>query len=288
MNVLIPKDVPLSAYSEYVKNYTLLTKGTGKLFLFSADHKIEHLDKDFRGAAVSQEIHTPEHLFKIASTANVGGMATQLGLIARYGSAYSKIPYIIKLNSKTPLIPIEEKDPLSRILWTVKDVVDFQKSSGLTVTGIGVTVYLGSTYEDLMLEQAAQAVFQAHQQGLLAIIWMYPRGKAILHPTDPELLAGAVGVAACLGADFVKIHAPEATKDATRAQLLRTIVEAAGNTKVVTAGGSFKDPAQLMASLKEDMIIGGTAGAAIGRSIFQHTLKDALEVCNSIARCIYT
>ncbi len=288
MNVLIPKDVPLSAHSEYVKNYTLLTKGTGKLFLFSADHKIEHLDKDFRGSPISQEIHTPEHLFKIASTANIGGMATQLGLIARYGSAYSKIPYIIKLNSKTPLIPIDEKDPLSRILWTVKDVIDFQKSSGLTVTGIGVTVYLGSTYEDLMLEQAAQAVFQAHQQGLLAIIWMYPRGKAILHPIDPELLAGAVGVAACLGADFVKIHAPEATKDATRAQLLRTIVEAAGNTKVVTAGGSFKDQAQLIATLKEDMTIGGTAGAALGRSIFQHTLKDALEVCNSVARCIYT
>ena len=283
----IPKDVPLNRHAEFMKNYTLLTKATGNLFLFSADHKMEHLDTDFQGPDLPPEIHKPHHLFEIANRSPIGGMASQLGLIARYGSQYPDITYVPKLNSKTNLVPLEKHEPLSRLLWTVDDVIAFKKSSGLTIAGIGVTVYLGSTYEDLMLEQAAQAVFQAHQEGLVAILWMYPRGSAVTDETDPHLLAGAVGVAACLGADFVKIHPPKATKDTSRAELLRTVVEAAGTTKVISAGGSFKNAAELLKNIKEEMAIGGISGAAIGRSLFQHSLKDAVEVSRALSRCIY-
>lgn len=287
MNAPIPLDVPLAAHAEYSKNYTLLTKGTGNLFLFSADHKIEHLDRDFTGPHIPQEAHSPQHLFEIASQAPIGAMATQLGLIAHYGSTYPTIPYVIKLNSKTPLVSIAQKDPLSSLLWTVENVSAFKKSSGLTIAAIGITVYIGSIYEDLMLAQAAQAVLHAHQEGLLAIIWMYPRGTAINNETDPELLAGAVGIAACLGADFVKIHAPEATEHKTRAELLKIIVEAAGKTKVIIAGGACRDSAELVTQVGEDIAHAGTSGAAIGRSIFQHSLKDALDICQSLSDSIY-
>jgi DhnA family fructose-bisphosphate aldolase class Ia len=287
MIVPIPKDVPLELHQEFLKNYTILTKGTGKLFLFSADHKIEHLDNDFTGPQIPPEVHNPQHLFEIAKHAPIGAMATQLGLIARYGSYYPTIPYVIKLNSKSSLIPLEEKDPFSRVLWSVQDVIHFRRSSQLIIPAIGITVYLGSLYEDIMLEQAAQAVFQAHQMGLIAIIWMYPRGKNISDETDPKLLAGAVGVAACLGADFVKIHTPKYSQQATRSDLLKNIVEAAGTTKVITAGGSLRDHEELITILKEDITLAGISGAAIGRSIFQHTLKEALGVCHALAQCIY-
>ncbi len=285
--ICIPKDVRLDRHAEFMKNYTLLTKATGNLFLFSADHKMEHLDEDFHGGHLPPEVHDPQHLFDIANQSPIGGMATQLGLIARYGCQYPDITYVIKLNSKTNLIPLEKRDPLSRFLWTINDVMAFKKSSGLTIAGVGITVYLGSTYEDLMLEQAAQAVFQAHQAGLVAILWMYPRGSAVRDESDPYLLAGAVGVAACLGADFVKIHPPTTTKDMNRAELLRTIVEAAGTTKVISAGGSFKDPNELLKDIDEAMAVGGISGAAIGRSIFQHSLKDAVELSRALARSIY-
>ncbi len=280
-SINIPADVPRYARAEFRKNYTLLTHSTGNLFLFSADHKIEHLDRDFHGPQVDKAAHDPHHLFSIASQAPIGGMVTQLGLIARYGKLHPQVTYIAKLNSKTNIIPRSEKDPLSRLLWTVDDVMDFKESSGLTIAGVGITVYLGSEYEDIMLEQAAQAIFQAHQQGLVAILWMYPRGKAVADENDPHLLAGAVGVAASLGTDFVKIHPP------SQVDLLSFIVQAAGSTKVIIAGGKYKDEKTLLSDIK-GYIKQGAAGAAIGRSIFQHSLQDAVALSTSIADIIYS
>ncbi len=105
MSLTIPADVPVHAHDEFRKNYTLLTRDTGNLFLFSADHKIEHLDTDFHGPNVDPAAHDPHHLFSLASKGDIGGMATQLGLIARYGNQYPDITYVAKLNSKTNLIP---------------------------------------------------------------------------------------------------------------------------------------------------------------------------------------
>jgi fructose-bisphosphate aldolase / 6-deoxy-5-ketofructose 1-phosphate synthase len=281
----IPADVPVSAYREFRKNYTLLTHATGNLFLFAADHKIEHLDADFHGPHVHKAAHDPHHLFSLAQQSPSGGMATQLGLIAQYGLHYPSVTYVAKLSSKTNIIPLSQKEPFSPLLWTVDDVIAFKKSSNLTIAGIGITVYLGSYFEDRMLEQAAQTIFQAHQQGLVAIVWMYPRGKAVLDATDPHLIAGAVGVAASLGADFVKIHPPHST-NASTADLLRSIVEAAGNTKVICAGGTYTEKEALLEKIHTYMA-SGVAGVAIGRSLFQHSLPDAVSLAKKIAQLVY-
>ncbi len=283
MSFTIPADVPVHARDEFRKNYTLLTRGTGNLFLFSADHKIEHLDSDFHGPDIDLAAHDPHHLFSIADKGSIGGMATQLGLIARYGNQYPDITYVAKLNSKTNIIPRYQKDPHSKLLWTVDDVLKLKQ---LTIAGIGVTVYLGSEYEDVMLPQAAQAVFEAHQQGLVAILWLYPRGIAIVNETDPDLIAGAVGVAAALGADFVKIHAPTAKDETTCLELLKFITQAAGNTKVIVAGGAYKDEKKLITEVKEHMKA-GVSGAAIGRSLFQHSLEDAVKLTEKLSKVIY-
>ncbi len=284
---LIPADIPLSQRGEFCKNYTAITFGTNRLFLFAADHKIEHLDADFCGPDIDPAAHDPEHIFKIAATARIGALATQLGLIARFGSQYSHINYIAKLNSKTNLLPSSQKDPLSRQLWSIEDVVTFKEQSKLSICGIGLTIYLGSEYEDLMLSQAAEAVFNAHQHGLIAILWIYPRGKAIKDETDGALLAGATGVATCLGADFVKIHPPTPTSTATSAELLRLAVQAAGNTRVICAGGKMCGSEKLLKEVRDQLTIGKTAGAAIGRNIYQHSLEDAVTLANALSSLIY-
>ena len=96
-----PLTVPPAKIAAYLKNYELATKKTGRLFLFAGDQKVEHLNDDFFGKNVNPEDNDPEHLFKIANAARIGVFATQLGLIARYGANYNKIPYLVKLNSKT-------------------------------------------------------------------------------------------------------------------------------------------------------------------------------------------
>ena len=105
--MLIPADVPPYKRHEFRTNYLTLTKGTERLFLFAADHKIEHLDKDFYGPSIDPAAHDPKHLFSIAQQPWIGGFATQLGLAARYGHQHPGIQYLIKLNSKTNLVPLD-------------------------------------------------------------------------------------------------------------------------------------------------------------------------------------
>ena len=285
--IFIPADVPLNVHAEFRENYLALTHGKGRLFIFAADHKIEHLDADFFGPGIDPAAHDPEHIFKIASSAPIGGLATQLGLIARFGPAYPSINYIAKLNSKTNLLPASYKDPVSRQLWSIDDVVSFKKQSRLSICAIGLTAYIGSAYEDIMLAQAAEAVYKAHQHGLVAILWIYPRGKAIKNETDALLLAGATGVAACLGADFVKIHPPTPTDAQSSAQLLKLAVQAAGNTKVVCAGGKQHSAEKLLQDVRDQLTIGGSSGAAIGRNIYQRSLEDAVKLANELSSLIY-
>ena len=94
----IPADVPAHKKEEFQKNYTALTHNTNRLFIFSCDQKIEHLNADFYGPAIDSADNNPEHLFYVASHATIGGMATQLGLIAQYGKQYPYVNYIVKLH----------------------------------------------------------------------------------------------------------------------------------------------------------------------------------------------
>jgi fructose-bisphosphate aldolase / 6-deoxy-5-ketofructose 1-phosphate synthase len=66
---------------------------------------------------------------------------------------YPEINYIIKMNGKTDLVKKEQRDPISRQLWSLDQVLEFKKSSGLSIVGVGYTVYLGSEYETEMLTQ---------------------------------------------------------------------------------------------------------------------------------------
>jgi DhnA family fructose-bisphosphate aldolase class Ia len=258
-----------------------ITNKNGHLFLFACDQKIEHLNADFLGPRIHPDAQRPEHLFQIAAQSPIGAMATQIGLIERYGPEYPHINFIAKLNSKTNLIKQNQSDPQSGLLWDVHDVVHLAAQSKLNIRGIGLTIYLGSEYEKEMLHDAAQQIFEAHLYGLVTILWMYPRGKAIKDDADPQLLSGATGVANALGSDFVKIKSPHNTHD------LKYIVAAAGNTKVICAGGEQIDETELLKTIALQMQA-GVSGCAIGRNIFQRSSKDGIELAKKIANIIST
>ncbi|MGD2091146.1 MAG: aldolase [Candidatus Aminicenantes bacterium] len=278
----IPGDVPNGSINEFVNNYDLVTHGSGRLMLFAGDQKIEHLNDDFYGEGIHQDDNEPEHLFKIADAAEIGLLATQMGLISMYGGDYPEIPYLVKLNSKTNLVKTAQRDPISPTLVDVEQVVQFKKDSGLEIVGIGYTIYLGSEFEHMMLREAAQAVYQAHQAGLISVLWIYPRGQAVKDEKDPDLIAGATGVAATLGSDFVKVNAPK--KDgAANADLLIRAVKAAGKTKVICAGGSSTDPKKFLQSLYDQIHIAGVSGNATGRNIHQKSFEEAVRMCNAIS-----
>ena len=82
----------------------------------------------------------------------------------------------------------------------------FEEEHGINVVGIGYTIYVGSEFEHEMLSEAAQFIRQAHELGMISVVWMYPRGKAVSDEKDPQLISGAAGVATCIGADFAKVE----------------------------------------------------------------------------------
>lgn len=283
----VPADVPKSHKKEYLKNYAQLTRNTGRTLLFAADQKVEHLNIDFVGPTLDPSIADPEHIFKIASEGSVGALATQLGLIAQYGMDYSSIAYVVKLTGKTNLIPEEEQDPMSSLFWTTEDVIELKKKSGLNICAIGLTIYIGSSNEGIMLAQAAREIFKAHQHGLVTFLWIYPRGKAVNQPNRPELIAGASGIASCLSTDFVKVNPPEANIKQSSAQLLKEATIAAGRTKVICSGGQLIDPKIFLENLYKQIHVGQTGGCAVGRNIFQRPIEQAIQMTKAISQLVY-
>jgi len=280
MKIHTPADVPADMRGIYESNFKTITHDTGRLMLFAGDQKIEHLNDDFYGEGITPEDNNPEHMFQIASQAKIGVFASQLGLIARYGQDYKDVPYLVKMNSKSHLVGTDQADPISSALYDVDQLVEFKKNSGLNILGIGYTIYLGSEYEAQMLTEAAQAIYEAHQYGLLSVVWCYPRGKAVKDEKDSHLIAGAAGTAALLGADFVKVNAPNKGEKSS-AELLKEAVGSAGRTGVVCAGGSSTSVESFLQGLHDQIHIGGTIGNATGRNIHQKPLNEAVSFANA-------
>ncbi len=280
-NIIVPLDVPGQSRHKYLENYLKVTRGSGRLMLFAGDQKVEHLNDDFFGPGIDWQDGDPEHLFRIAAESHIGVFATQLGLIARYGMDYPDVPYLVKLNSKTNLVNTSQAEPRSLQWIDLEQVADFSESSGLHILGVGYTLYLGSEHEAEMLRQAAQLVFEAHRRGLITVLWIYPRGKAVKDEKDPHLIAGAAGVAASLGSDFVKVNYPQKA-GCNSAEIFKEAVLAAGRTKVVCAGGQSTDARSFLQRLHDQIHISGAAGNATGRNIHQRSLDDAVRLCNAI------
>lgn len=280
-NIPIPADVPDERKEKFKHNINEATGNTGRLMLFAGDQKVEHLNHDFFGDNISPDDANPQHLFEIASQAKIGVFATQLGLISRYGKAYPDIPFLVKLNSKTNLVSFKQRDPVSRAWYTVEQVRQFAHNAKLRILAVGYTVYLGSDYEAEMLTEAAQIVHQAHLHGLFTVLWLYPKGKAVSDEHDVHLIAGAAGVGACLGADFVKLKVPE-KEGKFHPDLMREIVSAAGNTGVLCEGGSKEDASTFLHQLHDQIHVGGARGSGTGRNIHERSLGEAVKMANAI------
>jgi len=287
--VRVPVDVPAEMRETYIDNYLAATRGTGRLMLFACDQKVEHLNDDFYGEGIDIADAEPEHLFRIGSQGICGVLAGQRGLIAQYAADYPDINYLVKMNSKTHLVKTSAKDPAkhqddpySPQLYDIQTVLDLREN-GVNAVGVGYTIYLGSEYEANMMQEAGQLIADAHSMGLLVVLWIYPRGRAVLDEKDAHLIAGAAGVAVSLGADFVKVNPPKGDETASSAEKLKEAASAAGRTGLVCAGGSTVDARTFLTQLWEQIHVGGASGNATGRNIHQRSLDEAVRLTKAIS-----
>lgn len=238
----------------------------GKALFLAYDQGLEHGPTDFNDKNVD-----PNYIINIAKKGKYTGIVFQKGIAEKYDKEIrkSKVPLIVKLNGKTNLF---KGEPISRQLCTVREAI------ALGAKAIGYTIYLGSDYEDEMLQEFENIQREAHTAGLPVIVWIYPRGKSIFGKSNSELMAYAARTGLEIGADIIKIQYNGNSKD------LSWAVKSAGKTKVVIAGGVKKDEELFLKQVK-DIMSTGCIGLAIGRNVWQ--AEKPLEITNKIKKVIW-
>lgn len=286
--LLIPADVPDHKHTLFCQNYHAITKRTGRLLLFSSDHIIEHMHDDFDIDTTHPYGVSPEHIIEIAQESTIGAFSGYLGMINRhFHTIKTPINLFLKLNGGTNLAAPQEYDPHPGLCYSVDDALNLSTAHPTLVRGVIFNLYLGGAYEHEMLKQAAQIVLDAHKNGLLALLTVYPRGKTVVNERDYHLIAGAAGVAHALGADFVKVKLPEPSEGIDRIKALKIIVNAAGNTGVLCATGNDGDTIDTLQDLYEQIHEAGITGCVVGRNLFQRSLIDAKRVTDALSAIIY-
>jgi len=246
-------------------NLNKITK-KGKALFLAYDQGLEHGPTDFNNRNVD-----PNYIIKIARVGKFTGIVFQKGISEKYNKEIkkSKIPLIIKLNGKTNLF---KGEPISKQLCTVEEAVK------LGAAAVGYTIYIGSNYEDEMLQEFENIQRKAHRKNLPVIVWVYPRGKSVLGKSKKELMAYACRVGLEIGADIIKIQYNGNPKN------LKWAVKSAGKTKVVIAGGIKKNEKELLKQV-EEIINSGAIGLAIGRNVWQ--AEKPLEITKKIKKVIW-
>lgn len=276
----IPLDVPSSKSKVYLKNYENLTFGTGNLLMFAGDQRIEHLSSSFYGTGITPLDVSPAHLFNIASVAKVSGLATQIGLINKYGEEYSQVPFIVKLNSQSKLRKDAYGYSKGAVLASIEQVMTLKEDHKLNISAVGYTLLLGIEDEGLMMEEAATLIKEAHKSGLVFILWVYPKGPAVKDETDPLIITSAVSAASALGPDFIKINAPK--ESGKNLDNLSRAVQMAGKVKIVTAGGKVAASESYLFETYKQLHIAKTYGVAIGRNLHQRNVAEAVKLADSL------
>jgi DhnA family fructose-bisphosphate aldolase class Ia len=65
-------------------------------------------------------------------------------------------------------------------------------------------------------------------------------------------------------------------------EVFKEAILAAGNTKVLCAGGESVDVRAFLQRIHDQINVSGAAGNATGRNIHQKSLREAVRMCNAI------
>jgi len=248
-----------------IKLDKLTTKG--KTLFLAYDQGLEHGPTDFNDKNVD-----PKYIIEIAKKGKYNGVVFQKGIAEKYNKEIkrSKVPLIVKLNGKTNLF---KGEPISRQLCTVEEAVK------LGASAVGYTIYIGSDYEDEMMQEFENIQREAHSKNIPVIVWIYPRGKSIEGKKKEELMVYAARTGLEIGADIIKIQLEGTAKD------LKWAAKSAGKARVVVAGGIKKGEKEFLKQVKEIMDA-GCIGLAVGRNVWQD--KNPLELTKKIRNIIWS
>ncbi len=191
--------------SAVLRNYqALLNAGrlsnTGYMSILPVDQGIEHS----AGATFAPNplYFDPQNIVELAIEGGCNAVASTLGALGAVSRKYAhKIPFILKLNHNDALVHPASYD--QTLFGKVKQAYD------MGAIGIGATIYFGSEQSRRQLQEISEAFQQAHELGMVTILWCYLRNNAFkTEEADFHTSADLTGQANYLGvtieADIIK------------------------------------------------------------------------------------
>jgi fructose-bisphosphate aldolase, class I len=179
--------------------------GTGYVSILPVDQGIEHS----AGAsfAANPIYFDPENIVKLAIEGGCNAVASTVGVLGSCARKYAhKIPFLVKLNHNEFLSYPNKYDQIQ--FASVKQAFD------MGAVAVGATIYFGSAESDRQIVEVSRLFAQAHELGLVTVLWCYLRNSAFkVGDKDYGLSADLTGQANHLGvtiqADIIKQKLPE-------------------------------------------------------------------------------
>ena len=173
---------------------------TGYMSILPVDQGIEHS----AGAsfAPNPAYFDPKNIVELAIEGGCNAVASTLGVLGSVARRYAhKIPFIVKINHNDALVHPSSYD--QSLFASVKQAHD------MGAVGIGATIYFGSEESRRQIREVSQAFQQAHELGMVTILWCYLRNNAFnVNGVDHHVAADLTGQANHLGvtieADIIK------------------------------------------------------------------------------------
>ena len=266
-------------------------KGTGKMVILPVDQGFEH--GPARSFAKNAAGYDPQYHVELAIASGCNAYAAPLGFIEAIASDYAgEIPLILKLNNSDGMF--SSKDPSPAVTSSVEAALR------LGCGAIGYTIYPGSCFRNEMYEALAMLTEEAKRNGLVVVVWSYPRGSGLSKDgeTGIDISAYAAQVAAQLGAHIIKVkpstpHIEDATAKkvydeekipiGTLAERTKHVIDSAfgGRRVVIFSGGPAKGKEGVLEEIQE-LANGGAFGSIVGRNSFQRPKDQAIELLHEI------
>jgi fructose-bisphosphate aldolase, class I len=179
--------------------------GTGYVSILPVDQGIEHS----AGASFAPEpiYFDSGNIVKLAIEGGCNAVASTLGVLGSVSRKYAhKIPFIVKLNHNELLTYPNKFDEI--IFGNVKQAFE------MGAVAVGATIYFGSDQADRQIQEISKMFAEAHEYGLVTVLWCYLRNNAFkTKDKDFHLAADLTGQANHLGvtiqADIIKQKLPE-------------------------------------------------------------------------------
>jgi class I fructose-bisphosphate aldolase len=184
----------------------------------------------------------PRTVLKLAKKGNYSALVLHPGIARKYWEQMIgeisnddefDVPLIYKIDGHV-LVPANPSIP--SVIGSLDDAAE------LGATAIGMSFYMGSEETERDMERIAKLIEEAHEYGLPAVVWAYPRGPGINDMGADSLfwVHYAVAVAESLGADIIKTKFPKPVTDEKKRELYFNYIDKLRSKKKIEAIEQYK------------------------------------------------